>query len=86
MICAGSWNTSMFPKRKITGAINRAQKAIDTQKLITAGQKIIDWTQGAAKKRLYEVILPQYNDGETYVEVIFIWFLWFTVDLSFKLQ
>ena len=58
------------PKRKITSAINRAIKAIETQKLITAGQKIIDWTQGAAKKRLYEVILPQYNDGETYVEVL----------------
>lgn len=59
-----------IPKRKITNAINRARRAIQENELITAGQKVIDWTQGAQKKRLYDVILPQYNDGETYVEVI----------------
>lgn len=59
-----------IPARKITSAINRAKRAIERKELQSNGQKVIEWQYGAQKKRLYDVIVPSYQDGETYVEVI----------------
>jgi len=57
-------------KRQINSAINKAKKAIENEELSLLGQKHIKWREGANKKKLYEEIIPSYQDGKTFVEVI----------------
>ena len=57
-------------KRQIKSAINKAKKAIENEELSLLGKKHIKWREGANKKKLYEEIIPSYQDGETFVEVI----------------
>jgi len=57
-------------KRQINSAINKAKKTIENEELRLQGKKHIKWREGANKKKLYEEIIPSYQDGETYVELI----------------
>lgn len=66
--------TSLEPlnitKRQINSAINKAKKAIENEELSLQGKKHIKWREGANKKKLYGEIIPSYQDGETFVELI----------------